>query len=216
VLDFVHPESRELALSRMRRTAKTGDALPVVEEKFFRLDGTTFDVEIANQAIIYEGEPAVQVIFADVSERKRAEEATRRVEATEHALQVQEETVRALSSPIIPFGQGLLLMPLIGRINQGRATRIIEALAEGVVAQRARVAILDVTGVPEMDADIADALQRTARVVELLGARVIVTGIQPAIAKVLVDLGVGLSRFEVAGTLREGIAKALRMPHALG
>jgi anti-anti-sigma regulatory factor len=70
--------------------------------------------------------------------------------------------------------------------------------------------ILDITGVPGVDAQVADALVRSARAAKLLGAEVILTGIQPEIARTLVELGVDLGGIVSLGTLQGGVAHALR------
>jgi PAS domain S-box-containing protein len=76
ILDFVHPDYRQIVIERVKRATKEAQASPMIEEKFLRLDGRTIDVEVAALAFgPYKGEQAVQVIFRDISERKKAEEA---------------------------------------------------------------------------------------------------------------------------------------------
>jgi rsbT co-antagonist protein RsbR len=117
----------------------------------------------------------------------------------------QAETLRVLSTPLIPLGDGVVVMPLVGRITEERAAGLVARLAAGVVEQAARAAIVDVTGVPEADAGVAEALVRAARAVRLLGANVVLTGIHPSIARTLVELGVDLGGIATRGTLRDGI-----------
>ena len=74
-LDFISPEHREIAQARMASMIKgSAESVPRMEEKFLRLDGTSFDVEVAATRITYEGEPAILAIIRDITERKRAEE----------------------------------------------------------------------------------------------------------------------------------------------
>jgi rsbT co-antagonist protein RsbR len=100
-------------------------------------------------------------------------------------------------------------MPLIGTIDSGRAQQVMETLLEGVSAHQAELAILDITGVSLVDTQVAQALVRAAQAVRLLGARVMLTGIQPQIAQTLVHLGVDLSEIQTQGSLQAGIAAAL-------
>lgn len=210
LLTFTHPDFHDATVEHIQAIMQSTDVLPAIETKLLRANGETIEVEVFNQPVTYEGLAAIQFVYLDISARKRAAEALRRAAASENTMVAQEEIIRALSCPLIPFGKGALLMPLIGTINHGRATRILEELARGVVEQQASIAILDVTGVPHVDADVADALLRAASVVRLLGADVMLTGIQPAIAKVVVELGIDMSGFTVKSSLREGLALLMR------
>ncbi|XXT14697.1 STAS domain-containing protein [Sorangium sp. So ce429] len=146
-------------------------------------------------------------ISTDISSYKRAEEENRQLQA--EIIRAQEMSLRALSTPLLPIARGVIVMPLIGTVDQGRAQRVLEALLGGIVTHEARKVILDITGVPVVDAGVADALIKTAQAVKLLGATVILTGIQPKIAQTLVELGVDLSSLVTRGTLESGIAHVL-------
>jgi anti-anti-sigma factor len=100
-------------------------------------------------------------------------------------------------------------MPLIGTIDSQRAQQIMEALLEGTAQHQAELAILDITGVAVVDTQVAQALVSAAQAVRLLGAQVMLTGIQPQIAQTLVQLGVDLSGIQTEGSLQAGIAAAL-------
>lgn len=118
-----------------------------------------------------------------------------------------------LSTPIIPLYDGLLAVPLIGAIDRERADTITERLLTEVVHQRARMIIIDITGVPAMDAEVAMALVRTARAVSLLGSRTVLVGIRAEMAAVLTRLEIPLDGLVTRSTMQSGIAWAL---HALG
>ncbi|MGB8706637.1 MAG: PAS domain S-box protein [Dehalococcoidia bacterium] len=77
VIDVIHPDYREIVAERMQKALKTGMALPTLEEKFLRLDGTEIDVEVRAAPLIYQGKPAMQAVVRDVSERKQVEESLR-------------------------------------------------------------------------------------------------------------------------------------------
>jgi PAS domain S-box-containing protein len=77
VMDFIHPDYREIVAERMQKAVKTGKAPPVMEEKFIRFDGTVIDVEVKGAPLLYGGKPAMQVFVSDITERKRVQESLR-------------------------------------------------------------------------------------------------------------------------------------------
>jgi rsbT co-antagonist protein RsbR len=210
VLDRIHPDDRATVIERVRRMTHDREQAPPVLERFLRIDGRSVPVEVTALPIIYQGTPAIQVVCADISERMQTEEALRRSAVQEEVIRTQEAMLRALSTPLIPMGDGVVVMPLVGRIDEARAARILEALLEGVAAHRAGCAILDVTGVPEVDAAAASGLLRAARSVRLLGASIVLTGLTPALATTLVEMGIDLGDVETRGTLKDGLAHAMR------
>ncbi|WP_437669095.1 PAS domain-containing protein [Sorangium sp. So ce131] len=143
----------------------------------------------------------------EITERVRAEEQARKLQ--EDMLRIQDETLRALSTPLLPIASGVLVMPLVGEVSRERAAQVIETLLDGISRQQARIAILDVTGVPQAGPSVTDALLRTARSVRLLGAEVVLTGIRPSVAQALVELGADLGGIVTQGTLEQGVAYAL-------
>ncbi|WP_437630574.1 PAS domain-containing protein [Sorangium sp. So ce854] len=150
---------------------------------------------------------AVCGISVEVTESRAAEAEAQRLQ--DEIIRLQEARLRALSTPLLPIARGVVVMPLVGNIDAPRAEQVLETLLEGIVAHQASMVILDVTGVPTIDTQVASALVRTARAVNLLGAQVLVTGIQPAMARALVELGADLGGILVRSTLDSGIAYAL-------
>lgn len=146
-------------------------------------------------------------IATDVTEQKQKE--AERLEMREQVIAAQEAALRELSTPLVPIAEGVMAMPLIGAIDGKRAELILTALLDGVSKQNAHTVIMDITGVRTVDAQVAEALVRAARSVGLLGARVIVTGVRPEVARILVDLGTDLQGIVTRATLRSGIASAL-------
>lgn len=138
--------------------------------------------------------------FRDVTERKRFEEAV---------AAAQREALQALATPLLPVADGVVVMPLIGALDAERATQVMQTLLVGVSRHRARVAILDITGLQIADADAADGLVRAARAIRLLGAEAVLTGVGPAIAQTLVALGADLRDLVIHGDLKAGIAHAI-------
>jgi anti-anti-sigma regulatory factor len=120
------------------------------------------------------------------------------------------ETVRELGSPIIPLAEGIIAMPLIGVVDSERMQLIRRDLLRGVSENRAHTVLVDITGVPIVDAAVASALVQAMIGVQLLGAEPVLTGIRSEVAQTIVELGLDLSSIVAWATLQEGLAYALR------
>ncbi len=114
-------------------------------------------------------------------------------------------TIREMSSPVIPVMEGILVMPIVGTLDSERARRVTEDLLAGIERGRARVVILDITGLAVMDTAVAHALLEAAQAARLLGAQPVLVGISPEVAETLVHLGVELRDLRTAATLQEGL-----------
>ncbi|HTN90838.1 MAG TPA: PAS domain-containing protein [Sorangium sp.] len=182
---------------------------PLVMEEQLLLEGRTHCFVTTRFPLLDSrgGLYAVCGIFVEVTESRATEAEAQRLQR--EIIRLQAARLRALSTPLLPIARGVVVMPLIGNIDAPRAQQVLEILLEGIVAHQASMVILDVTGVPTIDTQVASALVRTARAVNLLGAQVLLTGIQPAIARTLVELGVDLGGILVRSTLHAGIAYAL-------
>jgi PAS domain S-box-containing protein len=144
----------------------------------------------------------------DITERRNAE--AERQQLQDQLIQAQAVALQELSTPLIPISDRVLVMPLIGRIDERRAAQILESLLTGIQAQQADLAIIDITGVNLVDTQIAHVLLQAARAVKLLGAQVVLTGLRPEVAQTLVSLGVDLGDIVTRSTLQSGIAYGLR------
>jgi len=135
----------------------------------------------------------------EVLERRRAEEQLRR----------KQEEIRALSTPLLEVGEGVLSAPIIGMLDEARAGDLMERLLRAIVASRIRVAIIDITGVESMDSAAAEHLLRIVRAASLVGNRCVLSGISPRIAQTMIELGVGLSGFTTFRALKDALRDAL-------
>jgi PAS domain S-box-containing protein len=145
--------------------------------------------------------------FRDVSDRKRAEQE--RVRLQEEIIQAQTAALAELSTPLIPLTDRVMVMPLIGTVDTRRAQDVLDTLLHGIAQTQAQVVILDITGVPLVDSQVANGLVRAAQAVQLLGARAVLTGIRPEVAQTLIGLGVDLTSIVTRGTVQSGIAFAM-------
>jgi rsbT co-antagonist protein RsbR len=173
-----------------------------------RRDGSIVPCQ-ASSFLIQSGDTAVIAsIVRDLTEQQQAEQE--RIALQDQVIAAQQAALRELSTPLIPLADHVVAMPLIGSIDSARAQQIVEELLTGVAANRATTAIIDITGVPIVDTQVAGALLRAAQAVELLGSRVVITGIRPEVAQTLVGIGVNLGSIVTRATLQDGIAYALR------
>jgi rsbT co-antagonist protein RsbR len=102
-----------------------------------------------------------------------------------------------------------MVMPLIGTLDSRRATQILEVALRGAQSRRAKMVILDITGVKQADAQVADTIIRTASALRLLGSKAILTGLRPEVAQTLVNLGIDLGVLTTHGTLQSAVRYAL-------
>jgi anti-anti-sigma factor len=147
-------------------------------------------------------------IATDITDRKREEQE--RLALREQVIAAQDEALREVSTPLVPIAAGVVAMPLVGSIDNARADRIVGTLLDGIIQNQAHSVILDITGVRTVDSHVAGALVAAAKSVRLLGARVVVTGIRPEVARTLVDLGMDLEGIVTRGNFQSGIAFAMK------
>jgi len=133
------------------------------------------------------------------------------VQERERIIREQQEAIRELSTPVLQVRERLLILPIIGVIDSQRARQLTEQLLRGIRANRARVVVIDITGVAAMDSSVANHLVLTVEASRLLGAAVIVTGLSPEIAQTLVRIGVNLGKMHTVGDLQGGIEEAERV-----
>ncbi len=193
----------------------TQTAIAVDNAKMYtRLQDLSTELSQSNERL--EQEVSRQTEDLRLSARRLEEELVQREETERARAALQEEVItmqrarlEELSTPLIPISSDLMVLPLIGTVDAERAERVLETALFGVQRQRARVVIIDITGVSQVDTQVADTLLRTAGALRLLGARVVLTGIRPHVARVLVELGVSLKGLVTRGTLQDGIAYAM-------
>jgi rsbT co-antagonist protein RsbR len=133
------------------------------------------------------------------------------VRERERVIREQQEAIRELSTPVLQVRERLLILPIIGLIDPQRARQLTEQLLRAIRANRAKVVVIDITGVAAMDASVANHLVLTVESARLLGAMVIVTGLSPEIAQTLVNIGVDLGKMNTVGDLQGGIEEAERL-----
>jgi len=138
----------------------------------------------------------------DATDRVRAEnELKQKVQIVER----QETAIRSLSTPIMRVWAGVLALPLVGMLDGSRIENILGALLEAVVHDQAEYVILDLTGIANVDGTTADHVFKVLRALALLGTQAVVTGVQPGVARALVEIGLDLGQVVTLGNLEEAI-----------
>jgi rsbT co-antagonist protein RsbR len=133
------------------------------------------------------------------------------VQERERIIRQQQEAIRELSTPVLQVRERLLILPIIGVIDPQRARQLTEQLLRGIRSNRAKVVVIDITGVPSVDSTVANHLVQTVDASRLMGATVIVTGLSSEIAQTLVTIGVDLTKMKTVGDLQGGIEEAERL-----
>jgi rsbT co-antagonist protein RsbR len=132
------------------------------------------------------------------------------VQERERVIRQQQSAIRELSTPVLKVREQLLILPIIGALDTARARQLTEQLLKGIRDNRAKVVVIDITGVPSIDMTVANHMVQAVRASGLMGARVIITGLSADIAQTLVGLGVDLSMMQSVGDLQGGIEEAER------
>jgi rsbT co-antagonist protein RsbR len=132
------------------------------------------------------------------------------VEERERVIREQQEAIRELSTPVLQVRDGLLILPIIGNLDSQRARQLTDQLLSAIQANRARVVVIDITGVATIDLTVANHLVQTVEASRLMGASAILTGLSSRIAQTLVDLGVDLRLINTVGDLQGGLEEAER------
>lgn len=149
------------------------------------------NVEVSADIIEFRGNPCLFATLLDTTEARRL-----------------EAVVEELSTPVLQAQEGLLVVPLIGRVDGPRATQLRNQLLSAVHTQRARAVVIDLTGVPKIARETADGLIRAIEAVRLLGASVILAGISAVIADTLVAIGARFSTIKTTADLQSALEEA--------
>jgi anti-anti-sigma regulatory factor len=184
-------------------------------------DPRWIEVQVVGE-VDWEGARRWYALALDVTLRRRAElELESELEARNLALARSEEAkgvllerlrvaVEDTSSPILEVWEGVLAMPIVGLVDSRRTADMVGRLLSEIARTQASFVIVDLTGVEGVDTKTADHLMKLMRKVEVIGARCVLTGIQPAMAETLVDLGVDFGRLTTLRNLKHGLRAALQ------
>ncbi|AUX38720.1 anti-anti sigma factor protein [Sorangium cellulosum] len=203
-IEFVHPDDREATLAEAtalfqgRMTIRFDNRYRCKDGSYRWLAWTAFmdPTEDSSDRLVY-GTAHDVTSYRDL------------LEQLERTLARLRDTMQAMSTPLMPITDRIVVMPLVGQMDSDRVSQVMSVALEGVQATQVQIVILDVTGLRDIDTKVASALVDTAKALQLLGAKTILTGIRPAVAQTLVGLGLDLAGIVTKGTLQSAIAFAL-------
>ena len=163
-------------------------------------------------------EAAIDLLIDDLTdELKQREKMQKEVEVKLVKIQEQQKTIfqqqadlLELSSPVSKVWDNVLILPVIGTLDSQRTQIMMENLLEKIVETGCTISILDITGVPTVDTQVANHLLKTVTSARLLGAECIISGISPAIAQTIVHLGIDLSSIRTKATLQDAMIYAMK------
>jgi rsbT co-antagonist protein RsbR len=128
----------------------------------------------------------------------------------EEIIKQQAEAMLDLSTPVVQLWEGIVAVPLVGTLDSARTQLVMEKMLNALVANGARHAVIDITGVPTVDTEVAQHLLKTVMAARLLGAQCTICGIRPQIAHTIVSLGIEFGDIATKATLADALAHALR------
>jgi rsbT co-antagonist protein RsbR len=160
------------------------------------------------EALVADRTAALQQALGDLE--ARAAEQQRLLAETAQ----QRDAIRALSLPILPINQTTLAAPLVGAFDSQRLAELQRHMLLAIERSGANTLVLDITGVPAIDQEVARGILRVAQATRLMGARVVLAGIRPEVAQALVSLGTDLAGLATTATFQDGIAMAAKMENS--
>jgi rsbT co-antagonist protein RsbR len=222
-LEFVHPDDRETTVTEVARLQAQGGETTHFENRYRRSDGRycwlswsavldletdltyccAHDVTPFKEALADREQALALTAQFEADYRRIEDELRQRVEA-------QQQAIESMSTPIIQVWDDIVTMPVVGLVDSMRAADMKNSLLETVARTRAKFAIVDLTGVDTVDTATADHLLKVMRAVGLLGARCVITGIQPSVAQIIVGLGLDMQGVTTLRSLREGLKYCMR------
>lgn len=198
---YAADEDRQRFIKELRQHGHVDN----LEIPMVRTDGSPLWVSFSSR--LYAEGGYLDSVLLDITERKKAEEE--RSHLQQQLLEAHQHTIAELSTPIIPVMDRILVMPLVGNIDSRRARDIMRTLLNGISHYRAKVVILDITGVDTVDSGVANHLDKAIQAARLKGARTIITGISDIVAETIIDLGINWSELETLSNLQTGLRLAL-------
>lgn len=205
-----HPPLREAVTRLSSRRARSGVAatpialgmLSLKEAMLGVAESLTTDTRVLYRAARLAGrvlDVAGALVFATY------------VESREEIIRTQHQQMLELSTPVVLLWPRILAVPLIGTLDSARTQLVMNGVLEAIQSNEALVAIIDITGVPTVDTAVAHHLLQTVGAVRLMGAECFISGIRPAIAQTITQLGIDLTTITTRATLADALAEAVRL-----
>jgi rsbT co-antagonist protein RsbR len=199
--------ARDLSERIIRRGVETEDVLGIVVLLRDVLGRALLDIYQSDHEQLHR----VLDAFEPAANRIAVTVGVSFVEERERIIREQQAAIHELSTPVLQVRDRLLILPIIGMLDAQRARQLTEQLLGAIQANRAKVVVIDITGVATIDLSVANHLFQTVEASRLMGASAIITGLSSGIAQTLVDLGVDLATMRTVGDLQGGLEEAERL-----
>lgn len=200
----LHPEHGAEYLASEQEMLRSGKSIINREEQIEREDGETGYI-LTSKILFFDEEGNVKGfvgIGRDITEFKKMQEIQR---SQQNIIREQQATLKKLSNPVIPLLPRLIILPMFGEMTTNRSQEILRALLAGISRYRAKVAILDLTGVPTMDDVAAANIIKCLQAARLKGTKTILTGITDEVTETLVNIGIDWGLSNIAADLQGGV-----------
>lgn len=210
--DLLSKKEADYILGKDREVVEKRKLLDIPEERFDipgrgLLTLHTFKLPLYDDET---GEPLYVVgVAEDITALKQAEEARQREISWLETQRQLHAVIRELSTPVIPVHEGIVVLPLVGHLDEARSTQMQQILLDSIQRHQAGIVLIDMTGVSLIDGRVADHLLRAIRAAGLLGASCVLVGTSPEVARTMVDLGIDLGHVSTQRDLQAGLAYAL-------
>jgi rsbT co-antagonist protein RsbR len=170
-------------------------------------NGKQIYVALQSNATPTEAESVHVGIIQDITQEiEREQELLEKL----HKIEEQAAAIKELSTPVMEIWEDVLVLPIVGVVDTRRSMEIMNRLLESIVTHQTRCVIVDITGVEIVDTKTADYLLKVVRAAKLLGTRAVLTGLSPAVAQTLVEIGADLTEVRTLRNLKEGLRDCLR------
>lgn len=174
-----------------------------------------FDAVSDDFAVLFADDPEARIYWehsrARIAYAGAAALADAYLGAREKVVRAQADEILRLSTQVLPVHRGILLFPLVGTIDAARASAILQVVLGTVSKLGAKVVLIDVSGVPVLDVEAAAHLSRTAQALRLIGARALMVGTSPEVARTMIAAGVDLGPLKTLADLESGLEYALSL-----
>lgn len=192
-LDIFQDFSKAAIEKRIQSAYET--PMPVIEETVYRMDGTMVDIDLYCHPAPLGDQRAIQSIVWDITARKENEKKQKQM----------LKQINELSATLVPFSNEISVLPLVGAIDEDRASQLLDDIPIKVQKQRIQCLIIDFSGTFNLDSLVADTLFKIVHVMSLLGVRSVITGLRPELAKLAVEQGFNLSSTHSMATVKDAI-----------
>lgn len=175
--------------------------------------GCSVDITSRREALQRLEEAAVEVERRAAEAFREAETKAALVEELDQKLgiiEAQHQEILALSAPLLDVGERVLAVPVVGALTATRTIEIMTRLLNAIVERQVERVVVDLTGLETIEMDTAEQLMGIIRAIRLLGSEAVITGIRPAVAQIIVELGIDLSAFATKRTLRQALLDGAR------